>query len=281
MTIRIVTDSTCDIPPETAAAHGIVVVPAYINIGDRSYLDGVELSRRDFYAQLPGLAQQPTTAAPSSGAFCHAYEALAAEGATAILSIHVASKLSGVLNAARLGAEESSGVPIQLFDSEQVSMGLGLLAITAADMARAGATMSQIVAALHERLPRTHVYAVLDTLEYVRRSGRVGWTQFGLGTVLRIKPLVHVYAGEVQMLERIRTHKRAVDRLLELVAELGPLEKIALLHICSPEGGEALRQQARHLFPPQTEPLAVEVGPAIGSHVGPGGLGIACIAGQL
>jgi DegV family protein with EDD domain len=277
MTIRIVTDSTCDIPESTAAEHGIVVVPAYINMGDRSYLDGPELTRRDFYQQLPALSQPPTTAAPSSGAFTQSYELLAGEGASAIVSIHVASKLSGVLNAARLGAEQAPSIKVELFDSEQVTMGLGLLAIVAAEMARAGCTLVEILAGLRDRVRRTHVFAVLDTLEYLRRSGRVSWAQFGVGTLLKIKPLVHVHAGEVEMLEKIRTHKRAIERLLELVAERAPLERLSLLHINAPDGAEILREQARHLFPPAGEPLAVEVTPAIGAHVGPGGLGIALI----
>lgn len=277
MTIKVVTDSTCDIPEAAAAAYGITIIPAYINIGDQSYLDGVELSRRQFYEGLPGYDKPPTTAAPATGSFTEIYQRLADEGATEILSIHVAGKLSGMLNAARLGAEAAEGIPVELFDSQQLTMGLGLLAIKAAEEARAGCTMAEIVASLNERIGRTYVFAVLDTLEYLRRSGRVGWAQFGLGTLLRIKPLIRVHSGEVEMLEKIRTHRRAIERLLELVAELGRLEQIAVLHTHNPEGAEQLRQEAGHLFPAGSSPLTVEVTPAIGSHVGPGGLGFACM----
>jgi DegV family protein with EDD domain len=278
MTIKIVTDSTCDIPEPAAAAHGITIIPAYINIGDKSYLDGVELTRQQFYEGLPGYDRPPTTAAPATGSFTEIYQRLAAEGATEILSIHVAGSLSGMLNAARLGAEAAEGIRVELFDSCQLTMGLGLLAIHAAEQAAAGCTMAEIVASLNERVGRTYVFAVLDTLEYLRRSGRVNWAQFGLGTLLRIKPLLRVHSGEVEMLEKIRTHHRAIERLLELVAELGPLEQIAVLHTHNPAGAEQLRQQASHLFPAGSIPLTVEVTPAIGTHVGPGGLGFACMA---
>jgi DegV family protein with EDD domain len=277
MTIRVVTDSTCDIPPETATRYGILVVPAYINVGDQSYLDGVELSRQAFYEQLPGYPAPPTTAAPASGTFAESYQKLAGEGATEILSIHVASSLSGVLNAARLGAEAAEEIPVTLFDSMQLSMGLGLLAITAAKAAYESKPMAEIVQMLEERRSRTHVYALLDTLEYLRRSGRVNWGEFGIGTLLSIKPLVHVYNGEVQMLDKIRTSKRALARMIQCAAELGPLESMALLHTHTPDKLEMFRQETQHLFPSAEVPLTVEVTPAIGAHVGPGGLGLACI----
>jgi len=278
MIIRVVTDSTCDIPPETAAAYGIVVVPAYINIGDHSYLDGVELSRTQFYEQLPGYKAPPTTAAPASGTFAEAYKKLAGEGATAIISIHVATSLSGVLNSARLGAEAVEEViPVTLFDSMQLSMGLGLQAITAAKAASEGLSTAEIITMLEERRSRTHVFAQLDTLEYLRRSGRVNWAEFGIGTLLQIKPLIHVYNGQVEMREKIRTSKRAMAQMIQYAAELGPLESIALLHTHAIDKLEMFRQQTKHLYPSDETPLAVEVTPAIGAHVGPGGLGIACI----
>lgn len=278
MIIRVVTDSTCDIPSETAAAYGIVVVPAYINIGDHSYLDGVELSRTQFYEQLPGYKAPPTTAAPASGTFAEAYKKLAGEGATAIISIHVATSLSGVLNSARLGAEAVEEViPVTLFDSMQLSMGLGLQAITAAKAASEGLSTAEIITMLEERRSRTHVFAQLDTLEYLRRSGRVNWAEFGIGTLLQIKPLIHVYNGQVEMREKIRTSKRAMAQMIQYAAELGPLESIALLHTHAIDKLEMFRQQTKHLYPSDETPLAVEVTPAIGAHVGPGGLGIACI----
>ncbi len=278
MTTRIVTDSTCDIPPETAEQYGIIVVPAYINIGEQSYLDGVDLTRARFYEQLPGYKIPPTTAAPASGSFAESYKQLANAGATEIISIHVATSLSGVLNSARLGAEMVEDIiPVTMFDSMQLSMGLGLQAITAAIAANKGKTTTEIIPMLEERRGRTHVFAQLDTLEFLRRSGRVNWAEFGIGTLLQIKPLIHVHNGEVKMRDKIRTSKRAMNQMIQYAAELGPLESIALLHTHAIDKLDMFRQQTRHLYPSNGEPLAVEVTPAIGAHVGPGGLGLACI----
>lgn len=277
MTIRIVTDSTCDIPAETADKLGITVVPVYVNIGDHSFLDGVELLRSDFYTRLPNYPSIPTTAAPAPGAFAETYDSLAIKGATEILSIHLATSLSGLLNVARVGADATDTIKVYFFDSQQLSMGLGLLVITAAEAAKNGCSMDEIVGVLNERLARTYVFAVLDTLEYLRRSGRVNWAQFGLGTLLRIKPLIRVHTGEVDIPERVRTMKKALANMLGRVAELGTLESLALLHTHSVDQLESFRQQSEFLNPEGVTPPAVEVTPAIGAHVGPRGLGIACI----
>ncbi len=278
MNIRIVTDSTSDLPPALAEEYGITVLPAYINIGSESYLDGVELTRQDFYKQLPHYENPPTTAAPAVGAFSTAYEQLAAEGATHIISVHIASSLSGILNAARLGAESAQNVEVTVFDSQQISMGLGFLALLAARSAQEGHPVTEILGQLERAVPRTHVFAALDTLEFLRRSGRVSWPEFGLGTLLRIKPMVHVYKGQVHSLERVRTMSRALKHLLQHVRDLGELQEVALLHTAAPEGAEQLRKQAATIIPASYNPVAVEVTPTIGAHVGPGALGFACVA---
>ena len=278
MSIRIVSDSTCDIPEQTAAAYGIAVIPAYVNIGDESYLDGVELPRSTFYEMLPGLQSPPTTAAPAPGAFTEIYNRLADEGATEILSIHVAGSLSAMLNAARVGADATDAVKVTLFDSQQVTMGLGLQAISAAEDAAAGRTMDEIVARLETRVRRTYVLGVLDTLEYLRRSGRVNWAQFGIGTVLRIMPVIRVHLGVIDMADKVRSSKRAMQRFLELAGELGPLETASLLYIgADDEELKSFREQTESLIPAGQTPLEVELTPALGAHVGPGALGIACI----
>jgi DegV family protein with EDD domain len=277
MTVRVVTDSTCDLPEHLAREAGIIVLPAYINIGDQSYLDGVELTRQTFYEQLPHYAFSPTTAAPAVGAFTEVYERLAAEGATAILSIHVAGSLSGILNAAQAGANATEAVPVELFDSQQLSMGLGLLALTAARAAAAGHTLAEIVSELNQRVRRTRVLAVLDTLEFLRKSGRVSWAEFGLGTLLKIKPLISVQEGEAKSIARIRTHSRAVAELIQLANSLGPMEQLAILHTAAEEEARQLRQRLSNLFPGDATPEIVEVTPAIGAHIGPKAVGLACI----
>jgi len=282
MTLRIITDSTCDIPPETADQYGIIIVPAYVNIGEESYLDGVELSRKEFYERLPDYPSQPTTAAPAPGAFTDTFNKLADEGATEILAIHVSSTLSGIFNAARLGAEATDAVQVTLFDSQQVTMGLGLQVMAAARAAMAERTMTEIVSLLSERVNRTYVVGLLDTLEYLRRSGRVNWAVFGIGTLLRIKPLIKVHLGSVEMPEKVRTSKKALSRFLDLASELAPLEDMALLHThASPEEIESFRQKTQFLVPEGATPLAVELTPALGVHLGPGGFGIACVRANV
>lgn len=278
MTIRIVTDSTCDLPPSLAEEYGITVLPAYVNIGEESYLDGVELSRSEFYRQLPGYKTPPTTAAPAIGVFAEAYDRLADDGASEILSVHLASNLSGMLNAARLGGKAAERARVTVFDSRQLTMGLGFIVLQAARAARAGKALPEIVTDLEDTVQRTHVFAALDTLEFLRRSGRVSWAEFGIGTLLRIKLIVHVYDGEVHSLEKVRTFSRAQRHLIEHVRDLGPLEQIALLHTANRDGVRQLKEAAQTLIPQEYDPIAVEVTPTIGAHVGPGALGFACVA---
>lgn len=277
MSIRIVTDSTSDIPTEIAAEHKIIVVPAYVNIGEESYLDGVELSRTEFYNGLPEYSSHPTTAAPAPGAFTEVYDQLADEGATEILSIHIDGTLSGILNAARIGAADVTEVPVSFINSRQLTMGLGLLTITAAQLAEDGSSLEEITTAIEERIPKTYVFGLLDTLAYLRRSGRLSWAEFRFGTLLNVKPMVRVHLGNVEMLEKVRTSKRALAKMIDLIGDLGALEKVALLHIGNGKRLETFTQQTQHLAPAGDIPLAVELTPALGAHIGPGGLGVACI----
>ncbi len=277
MPIKIVTDSACDVPKAIADELDITIVPVYINIGEESYLEGVELTRRTFYAGLSDYERYPTTAAPASGAFTEVYEQLARDGATEVLSLHVASALSATLNAARLGAAAQTAVPVTLFDTQQITMGAGLLIILAAEMAAAGRSMVEIVAALQERVGRAYVFGMLDTLDSLRRSGRVNLMQFGLGTILRIKPVMMIHQGIVSVSAKIRTRKRSIQHALQLVAGLSPFERLAIIHVNAPELAERLRQQAAHLFPAGQSALTMEITPAIGIHLGLGAVGFACI----
>ena len=278
MSIRILVDSTCDVPPQVAERLGIAVVPVYINVGDQSYLDGVDLTRHEFYENLPGYHAFPTTAAPAPAVFTAAYQELVDDGATEILSLHIATSLSNTLNAARLGSQDVSGAKITMWDTEQLAMGSGLQAIVAAEAAAAGKTMSEILNLLQEKRQKTRIYAMLDTLEYLRRSGRVSWTQFSLGTVMRIKPIVQVYGGDVSVIERVRTRKRALPRVVQLAESFGPVERIAIQYAGSKETAEKLQLLAAVLFPEDQEKLFMELTPAIGAHAGPGVVGLGFIA---
>jgi len=278
MTVRIVTDSASDVPDYLAAKLDISVGPVYVNIGQSSYLDGVELTRRDFYDNLATYPVYPTTAAPASGAFSSTYESLAAEGATEIISIHIASSLSATYNAARLGAEEVDAIPVTLFDTEQITVGAGLQVIVAAEAARAGQSASEIVAMLKERVARTRVFGMIDDLSALRRSGRVSWTEFGLGTLLQIKPVMMIQQGEITVEAKIRTRNRATAQMLEMVSEYGPFERIAVIHVAAPEAAEALKRKAEHMFPQNQDTIVANITPAIGTHLGLGAIGFACMA---
>jgi DegV family protein with EDD domain len=172
MTIRIVTDSTCDLPEEIVAQYGIVVVPLYINFGRESYLDGVELSREAFHARLPDADPPPTTAVPAPEMFIDAYERLADEGASEILSVHISKSLSAVVDQAELAAREAS-TPVRVIDSGTLSLGMGFLVWAAAEAAALGRSMEAIVSLIADQSQRTRVFAALDTLEFLRRSGRM------------------------------------------------------------------------------------------------------------
>ena len=277
MTIGIVTDSTCDLPAEIVAEYGITVVPLYINFGTESYLDGVELSRVEFYERLPDCDPPPTTAIPGPQMFIQTYEQLAAEGATEILSIHISVSLSGTVNAARLAAEEAS-VPVTVLDSGSLSMGIGFLAWTAAQAAAEGHSMDEIVALLEEQGQRTHVFAALDTLEFLRRSGRMNRVMAVLGSWLQMKPLLKMHSGEATA-EKIRTTEHATERLISLLSEQTPLEKVALVHTHALDRVDELRQKVQHLLP-EGELLSMDITPVFGTHLGPGAIGFACVTAR-
>lgn len=273
MTLRIVTDSTSDLPPELAAQLGIGVVPCYINIGDKSFLDGVDLSRQEFYERLATYNPFPKTAAPGIEIFHETYRRAIRDGATEILSIHVASSLSAVYNVATIAAQEMSDVPITVFDSRQLSLGTGFQAIIAARYAAAGRPVAEIVKLLDAQVMHIHAMAVLDTLEFLRRGGRVSRLVSSLGSLLQIKPLMHVYNGEVNA-ERIRTRTSAMERMIDLARASAPFEHLAIVHTNAPALAEELRQHAQSVFPAADISLCVEVTPVIGAHLGPNAVGL-------
>jgi len=277
MSIKIVTDSTCDLPDQVVADLGVTVVPLYINVGQESYLDEVDMSRQEFYQRLPHFEHHPQTASPGPEMFRETYERLASDGAEEILSIHISISLSGTLNTAKLAAEETDVVPVTVFDSGQLSIGTGFLVEAAAKMAAAGHSLVEIIQALKEKGKRTHLFAGLDTLEFLQRSGRMSWAVSKIGTLLRIKPLLTMHDGEPDV-QQVRTDRRAMQRLLDMLSDLAPLEELALVHTNAPEKLKELRERARHLFPDGKEPVEVDVTPVIGTHIGPGAAGFACVS---
>lgn len=276
MTVRIVTDSTCDLPTETIARYRIHVIPLYINVGNQGYLDGIDISREEFYTRLPFFSTHPSTAVPSTERFVVAYNALADEGASEVLSIHVSTTLSGVLNVASVAAQETTSTHVTVFDSHQLSLGTGFLVETAAKMAAAGSTIAEIAPALNDQVKRIRVFAALDTLEFLKRSGRMNRYLAGLATLLQIKPIMTMHDGKPGS-ERVRTQNRALKRVVEMLAAAGSLERVAMVHThASPEILAELRSMAAHLLP-QGPILTADITPVIGAHIGPGAVGFAVV----
>jgi DegV family protein with EDD domain len=276
MTVRIVTDSTCDLPAVVIARYGILVVPLYINVGNLGYLDGIDMTRDEFYKKLPIFPYQPTTAVPSSQKFHAMYDALAEEGASAVLSIHISTSLSAVENVALAAAQETTSVPVTVFDSRQLSLGTGFLVETAAKLAQAGFSVTEIITTLNQQIKRTHVFAALDTLQFLRRSGRMNSVLAGFGEFLQVKPLMKMYDGKPAA-ERVRTRKNAIKRLVELFNEYGPYEKVALLHSDAPDRAQALLEEIKDTLP-DGEIWMEQINPVLGAHIGPGVIGFACIS---
>jgi DegV family protein with EDD domain len=279
MSIRIVTDSTCDLPAELVRANNITVVPMYINVGAEAFRDGIDITRQQFYEQLPAFKHHPTPAAPSPGLFRQVYEQLAAEGATEILSIHIAVKLSAVVDMAAQGAKETTTIPVTVLDSRQLSMGTGFQVLAAAQAAAAGRSMPEIVAMLEDQISRTRTFAALDTLEFLRRSGRMNFALAFLGSLLHIKPFLKMYNGNPTA-ERVRTRGKAMNRLIELLEQAAPLEQAAILHSHATDRAEALKKQVQHLLP-VGELIFEEITPVLGAHIGPGVVGFSVISKKV
>jgi len=280
--IRVVTDSTADIPSELVRELDIIVVPVHVIFGMHSYDDGVNLSRTEFYDRLASANPLPTTSAPSGGEFEAIYRQLQGEGAQAVVSIHIAGALSVVQNAAQIGANAVSSLHVTIVDSEQVSMGLGWQVVEAARAAHAGKSVEEIVAAVVRTRRNVRLYAALDTVEYVRRSGRVGWAAGAIGQLLKIKPLVEVKAGQVLSIDRTRTRTHMIERLKELVAQHGALRELIVLHTNALDDARRLADDFSELHPLLRDPIyVVEATTAIGTHVGPRGLGVACVVSDF
>jgi DegV family protein with EDD domain len=276
MTIRIVTDSTCDLPEELLQKYDITVIPLYINIGEKGYLDRIEISRQEFYNGLPNFDVHPTTAAPGVDMFRGVYEQLAEEGASEILSIHISESLSATINVARSAAEETDVIPVTVIDSQQLSTGTGFIVLDAAKAAKEGHSRDEIMAIIEDMIPRAHVIAAVDTLEFLRRSGRMnGWIA-GIGSILQVKPLLRMNKGQ-PVSDKVRTRKAAFKRLIVWLEEMGPVEKVAMVHSNATDLARELYEQAKHLFPHVQSPMYLDVTPVLGAHLGPNTVGFAVI----
>ena len=278
MTVRVITDSTCDLPASVLSNLDIKVLPLYIHADGQDYLDGIDLTREQFYERLPEFKDHPRTAVPSMIKFRSLYDSLADEGATEVLSIHISSTLSAITDVARSAAKETMSVPVTVFDSRQLSLGMGFLVQTAAELAKAGHTVKEILEKLEDQLKRTYVSAALDTLKFLRRSGRMNGVVSTIGELLDLKPILKMYDG-VSGIEKVRTQKNAIKRLTEMIKSHGPFEKLALLYSGSVNNVQQLMAEIRDILP-DTETWVEIINPVLGAHLGPGVFGFACVSKQ-
>jgi len=251
-------------------------VPLFINLFDKGYLDGVEITRQDFYTNLPDYKVHPTTGVPGINAFLRAYEALSSNGATEILSIHISENLSGTVSVAQSAAQEFNQLPVTVLDSGQLSLGTGFQVETAARMAIEGKSMAEIQVVLDDIMSRTFVTAGLKTLDYLRRSGRMNRFVAGLGSLLQLKPILTMKNGQPGS-ERVRTTSKAEARIIEMLEEYRPIERFALLHTNAPEEANAFFARIKPLIP-DDEVYSMDITPVIGVHIGPGAVGYAIIS---
>ena len=270
----ILTDSTCDLPSSWVQEYDIRVVPTFVQFGTESLADdGVQLTRVEFYTRLESDGVQPTTAAPSLGQTTEIMRKALTDGEQ-VIAITAPAHLSGLHNIFRLAAERTDPTRVTLIDSMMLSMGSGWQVIKAAELARDGVPGQQITQTIRAMQPRLDVWAALDTMEYLRRSGRVNWAQAFVGNLFRIKPIVRMHMGQVSSAARVRTKDRAFDQLVRMICEAAPLDRLAVMHSNNLEHAQKLLDAIADIRPAHEVPM-VDVTPVLGVHVGPRGIGVA------
>ena len=275
--VRIVTDSACDLPQSLADELGIEIVPLTIRINGVEYVDRADLTPAEFWAKCAASSALPETAAPAPGQFAAVYRRLAAEGATSIVTINLSAALSATMQAADLAAREvADTIQVSVVDSKQVTMGLGIAVAAAARLAQGGASHQAIVDHVTDMVDRTRVWGALDTLENLKKGGRIGGARAMLGTALAIKPIIEVRDGKVEEGGKQRTRSKALAFLVNQVKDAGPLEILAVMHAdCSDV--DAFVDMLRPLY--SGEIIVGDIGPVVGAHAGRGTIGVGfCLA---
>jgi DegV family protein with EDD domain len=269
MTVKVVTDSTADLSPWLAKELGITVVPVYLRFGDEVFHDRVDITEDEFYIRLLRDPIHPSTTQPSPQDFTDVYKKLAQE-ADGIISIHVSSKLSGTCNSAIRGKEiVERKCPIEVIDSQVVTMGLGQLAIAANTLAKSGKSLQQVVAEVKKMIPGIHVLALLDTLKYLALGGRIGKVQALLGSVLNVKPMLTIKDGVLAPAGRVRSRAKGIDNLFQFVKNAVDIQDLAVVHNTTPDEAQTLVGRLGSVFPVEKIRLS-KLGPALGVHTGPG-----------
>ena len=272
-TVAVVTDSTACLTDELRERSGVRVVPIHVLVDGQTYLDGVDITSEEVASALSRLASV-STSKPSPHQFLDAYSAAAQAGAESILSVHLSSALSGTYDAARLAARDAP-VPVEVVDSRSIAMGLGFAALNAAHAVDAGAGLADAAEVARRSAADSQVLFYVDTLEFLRRGGRIGKASAWLGSALRVKPLLHVVDGEVAPLEKARTANRALGRLAELAvaAADGREVQVAVQHLQAPQRAQEMADRLRAQL--HTDVVVCEVGAVMGVHVGPGLVAVA------
>ena len=274
MPIMVVTDSTSDLPQDLAQDLGITVVPLNVHSGTEEFKDGVDLTTDEFFRRLVAVPELPKTSQPSVGDFSSAYKALE-DDADGIVSVHISAKMSGTYNSAiQARSELDMSTPIEVIDTLQASMGLGLVAIRAATAARQGASFEEVAGIARDAAERCRVFAGMDTLEYLIKGGRIGKARGLVGTLLRIRPMILVREGEAHELGKERTRAKMLAKIQRTAEEFGPVEELCVLYSTTPEDADQLARGVSGLLPDGKEPLVTRFGPVLGTYVGPGAVGI-------
>ncbi|RLC97142.1 MAG: DegV family protein [Chloroflexi bacterium] len=277
--VRIVTDSPADIPPVLAKELGIVVIPLYVRFGSEVYRDGVDLTPDEFYRKLVTNRSLPVTSTPAPGEIAQVYDTLAEE-TDEIVSIHVSSKLSATYEVALQAREQmKKKCRVELVDSMSGAMGEGLVVIAAAKEARKGTGLEQVANLAREAALKSHVYMCFDTLEFLRRGGRIGRAQALLGSVLKVNPIIGVKDGETHPYGRERSRAKAIDRVFDFVKSLPSIGELAVEHASTPDEAEALADRLGGIFPRERIYMS-RVAPAVGVHVGPHVIAVSALEGQ-
>lgn len=274
MAVKVVTDSTCDIPAPLLRELGITVVPVYVMFGDKAYRDRVDIGEDEFYDKLVHNSVHPTTSVPSPKDFADIYNELAKE-TDEIVSIHLTSKESGTCNSALLARDlVDKRCRVEVVDSQSISMSLGLLVIAAAKEARAGASLEQVAELVRRNIPRMHLMILVDTLKYVIRGGRLNKAQGLVGTILRIRPLLTIREGELLPAGVARTKARATERLYEFAKGFSRVKEVAVAYTTAHDEAKSLADRIKEALPEAHMYLA-RVGASLGTHADPGAMGVA------
>ncbi len=273
MTVRIVTDSSADLPADLVQQHGITVLPCYVLVDDQTFKDGVEIKPDDFYRLLQAEGRFPTTAQPTVADFQEVYRDLAGQG-DQVLSIHVSGKLSGTLNSAEQAKASLDGEEIEIVDSQLASIPLGLAVLAAATTASEGGSLQEVAEKVRQGLSLHHGLFALDTLEYLHKGGRIGKARAFMGSVLHVKPILRLQDGEAHPVERPRNRERAMRRLVELATELAPVRRLAVIHSTDPDRLATLKQDLTGLLPAD-QIIEARFGSTLGTYIGPDALGVA------